>query len=236
MTVDSTPGIELPTRDGYDRWASSYDSDANPLPALEEPWVHRLVGDVRGLTVLDLGCGTGRHALWLASNGATVHALDFSPAMLDEARRKAEEKDVVFQVHDLTTPLPFPAASFDGIVCGLVVDHIADLRSFFCEMRRVCRPIVWAVVSVVHPAMMLRGVRARFRDAESGLEVRPASYSHQLTDYILAAARARFAFDHLSEQVVDEELASRVERAKRYVGWPLLFLMRLSPSREPVSS
>ena len=37
MTVDSTPGIELPTREGYDRWAASYDADGNPLPALEEP-------------------------------------------------------------------------------------------------------------------------------------------------------------------------------------------------------
>jgi ubiquinone/menaquinone biosynthesis C-methylase UbiE len=221
MTVDSTPGIELSTREGYDRWASSYDTDANPLPELEEPWVHRLVGDVRGLTVLDLGCGTGRHAFWLAADGAKVQALDFSPAMLDQAHRKTEGNDVVFQVHDLSTPLPFPDASFDGIVCGLVVDHIADLGSFFGEMRRVCRPTGWVVVSVIHPAMMLRGVRARFRDAESGLEVRPASYSHQLTDYILAAARAGFAFDHLSEQVVDEALASRVERARRYVGWPL---------------
>ena len=198
--------------------------------------MHRLVGDVRGLTVLDLGCGTGRHALGLATGGAKVHALDFSPAMLERARRKAEGMNVVFQVYDLTTPLPFAAASFDGIVCGLVVDHIADLAAFFREMRRVCRPTGWAVVSVIHPAMTLRGVRARFRDGASGLEVRPASCSHQLTDYVLAAARAGFTFDHLSEQVVDDELARRVERARRYVGWPLLFLMRLSPSREPVSS
>jgi hypothetical protein len=40
-----------------------YDHDANPLPALEEPIMHRAVGEVRSLNVLDLGCGTGRHAL-----------------------------------------------------------------------------------------------------------------------------------------------------------------------------
>ena len=75
-------------RGGYDRWADVYDHDANPLQALEEPLVRRAIGDARGLNVLDLGCGTGRHALWLSRDGATVTAVDFSEGMLDEARRK----------------------------------------------------------------------------------------------------------------------------------------------------
>ena len=52
-------------RNGYDRWAAVYDHDANPLQALEEPIVRDAIGDPHGLDVLDLGCGTGRHALWL---------------------------------------------------------------------------------------------------------------------------------------------------------------------------
>ena len=233
MTPDlpslQTAGDDLPTRLGYDQWAAVYDSDENPLVALEGPWIDRLLGDVRGLTVLDLGCGTGRHALRLAAAGAVVHALDFSPAMLDRARQKAGAAPVTFQVHDLAAPLPFAAESFDRIVCGLVVDHIADLQNFFGEMRRVCRPAGCAVVSTVHPAMLLRGVQARFRDPATGREIRPASYPHQLTDYVLAAARAGFTFDHLSEHAVDEALANRLERARRYLGWPMLFLMRLVP-------
>ena len=57
--------------------------------------------------------------------------------------------------------------------------------------------------------------------------MRPASCAHQLSDYVLAATRAGFALDHLSEHAVDEGLAARVERARPYLGWPLLFLMRL---------
>src|SRR5512138_2446452 len=73
---------------GYDRWSRVYDHDANPLPPLEEPLVRAAVGDPRGSRALDLGCGTGRHALWLAAAGASVTAVDFSEGMLGEARRK----------------------------------------------------------------------------------------------------------------------------------------------------
>jgi len=223
----ATPEI-LPTQAGYDRWASTYDTDGNPLVALEEPWVDRLLGEVRGLTVLDVGCGTGRHAIRLASAGATVEALDFSSAMLAQARQKAGASGVSFRLHDLSCPLPFPAESFDRVLCGLVLDHIADLGSLFGEMRRVCRCSGRVVVSVMHPAMMLRGVQARFHDPYGGREIRPASYPHQLTDYVLAAVRAGFVLDHLSEHAVDETLANRLERARRYVGWPMLLVMRLT--------
>src|SRR5208337_3834007 len=81
-------GVVLPTRAGYDRWAACYDTDGNPLIALEEPQVDRLLGEVRGLAVLDVGCGTGRHAIRLAGAGAIVQALDFSAGMLEQARKK----------------------------------------------------------------------------------------------------------------------------------------------------
>jgi malonyl-CoA O-methyltransferase len=224
-------GVIMPTREGYDRWASSYDTDGNPLLALEEPQVNRLLGEVKGLSVLDVGCGTGRHAVRLARAGASVRALDFSAGMLEQACRKAGADKVSFQVHDLSEPLPFPDETFDRVLCGLVIDHIANLDGLFGEMLRVCRSSGCVVVSVMHPAMMLRGVQARFRDPDSGQEFRPASQPHQLSDYVLAAARAGCVFDHLSEHAVDEVLAERLERARRYVGWPMLFVMRLRPKQ-----
>ncbi|MGO9246383.1 MAG: class I SAM-dependent methyltransferase [Verrucomicrobiia bacterium] len=239
MTQDpvnsSTDPIDLlSTKEGYDRWAEIYDGDDNPLVALEEPWMDKLLGDVSGLKVADIGCGTGRHALRLAAAGAIVQAVDFSEGMLAQARAKAGKLAIVFHTHDLATPLPFADESFDRVVCGLVIDHISDLGGLFREMRRVCRPSGFVVVSVMHPAMMLRGVQARFRDPASGREIRPASCSHQLSDYIMAAAQAGFAFDHLSEQSVDEALACRLERARKYLGWPMLFLMRLKPETKSV--
>ena len=53
-------------REGYARWAMVYDDDQNPLQALEGALVQQACGNVEGLRILDMGCGTRRHTLWLA--------------------------------------------------------------------------------------------------------------------------------------------------------------------------
>jgi malonyl-CoA O-methyltransferase len=221
--------LELPTRDGYDLWAEHYDGDGNPLVALEEPVVAARLGDVRGLDVLDIGCGTGRHALALAAAGARTTAVDFSAGMLARARAKPGAEAVRFVVHDLAQPLPFADAVFDRIVCGLVLEHIADLRAAFAEMRRVLRPAGLVVASNMHPAMMLKGVQARFHDPATGREIRPASRGHQISDYVVAALAARMRPVAMSEHAPDAALADRLPRAGRYVGWPMLLVLVLAP-------
>jgi SAM-dependent methyltransferase len=212
---------------GYDRWASVYDHDANPLPALEEPWVRDTLGEVAGLSVLDLGCGTGRHALWLAAAGATVTAVDFSEGMLREARRKQGAEAVRWLVHDLHAPLPFPAEAFDRILSGLVLEHLQDPAGFFAEMRRVLQAGGRAVVSTMHPAMFLRGSQARFTDPESAQIVQPGSLPHTLGDFVMAVLRAGLSIDGIGEYAPDAAFAARYPRAEKYVDWPMLVVFRL---------
>lgn len=224
------PPIDLlTTRDGYDRWAAIYDDEDNALIALEEPQVSRLLGDVTGLAIADIGCGTGRHTLRLAAAGAHVTALDFSAAMLARARAKPHADAVRWVRHDLTQPLPLTNAAFDRVVCFLVLDHIPDPAGLFAECRRICRPDGFILISVMHPAMMLRGIQARFTDPATGRETRPASCTHQLSDYVMAAVRAGLRIDHLSEHAVDETLAARSPRAGKYLHWPMLLMMGLRP-------
>jgi SAM-dependent methyltransferase len=224
----ATPPLVLPVREGYDLWAEIYDDENNPLIALEAPEVERLLGEVQGLDLLDLGCGTGRWSVAQARRGAHVTAVDFSRGMLGRARPKIEDGGVRFVEHDLAvTPLPLAKASFDRVLLCLVLEHIADLRSLLGEVARVLRPGGFAVATQLHPAMNLLGIQARFDDPRSGRDVRPASTPHAISDYVLAALWSGLLPDHLGEHAVDEALVSRSPRAGKYLGWPLLFVMRL---------
>ena len=83
VSASQTPEPSVvPVREGYDLWSRIYDEEDNPLVVLETNRVRRLLGDVRGLRVADIGCGTGRHAVAAAEAGATVIGVDFSPGML----------------------------------------------------------------------------------------------------------------------------------------------------------
>lgn len=224
---------DLPTREGYDRWAEIYDGEDNPLIMLEEDRIQSLLGDVHGLDLADIGCGTGRHTLPLATAGARVTAVDFSEGMLAAARAKPGADGIKFIAHDLETPLPLETAAFDRVTCFLVLDHIQRLDVLFSEFHRICRPDGCVVISSMHPAMMLLGVTARFTDPNTGRKVRPASVPNQICDYVMAAVRAGLTIDHMSEYPIDEATAARSPRAEKYLGWPILLLMRLRPQKRP---
>ncbi len=225
------PAERVTVQEGYDRWAAIYDEEDNPLIALESRHLPAALGAVANLDLLDLGCGTGRHALRCAAQGARVTAVDFAGEMLTLARRKPGADRVRFIEHDLERPLPLPDAAFDRVLSCLVMEHLRDLTAFMAEARRVCRPDGRIVVTHLHPAMMLRGIQAHFRDPVSGHDVCPASYAHEISDYVLAAVRAGLTIDLMSEHAVDAELAASSPRAAKYEGWPMLLLTRLRPAR-----
>jgi malonyl-CoA O-methyltransferase len=163
----------LSVSEGYAAWAEIYDDDGNPLIPLEEPAVRELMGGVAGRSVLDLGCGTGRHTLWLVDRGASAVALDATPEMLAKARAKLAGRPVSWVEHDLTTRLPFADASFDAVLMGLVVEHVASLDPVFSEIARVLRPGGRFVLSNLHPDRTASGQQARFIDPQTG-ERRPS--------------------------------------------------------------
>lgn len=222
------PHIEtIDTREGYDRWSEIYDLDGNPLIALEEKHFPAILGEVRGLRIADTGCGTGRHASRLAASGGRVIAIDFSSGMIRKAREKCGASEVTFAVADISTTLPMRDRSFDRVICCLVLDHIHDVASLFRELKRICKVDGFIAISVMHPAMMLREVQAQFHDPLTGATVRPHSAPNQVSDYVNAATAAGLRIAHMSEHAANEEIAAGFPRAMKYLGWPMLLLMRL---------
>jgi ubiquinone/menaquinone biosynthesis C-methylase UbiE len=93
------------------------------------------------LDALDAGCGTGFLSLELASRGHRVTGIDFAPAMLAEARRKAGEQGsaIRFQEAD-AEQLPFPSGSFDLVVSRHVLWTLPHPEVAMDEWIRVLRP------------------------------------------------------------------------------------------------
>ena len=87
-----------------------------------------------GDRVLDACCGTGDLAVACAKRGGIVTGLDFSPAMLERARRKLPSATWV--EGDLLA-LPFEAGSFEAATVGFGVRNVADLEQGLVELRRV---------------------------------------------------------------------------------------------------
>lgn len=217
----------VPVAEGYDRWSEVYDTNANALLPLEEPVVDDLLGDVDGLRVLDVATGTGRHALRLATRGAVVTAIDFSTGMLTKARAKEGADTVTWLIHDLTSGLPFEDGAFERVLCALALEHVPELTPAYAEMRRVCARGGTAVISCMHPAMMLRGVLAHFTDPATGREVQPRSRPHEIADFINAALEAGWRLDRMVERACEPWLLEIAPKMKRYLDWPFLLAFRL---------
>ncbi len=127
---------------------------------VEQETVLALLPDVRELTVLDAGCGSGRYLRVLGDRGANAIGMDLSPAMLERAR----ETTTRIARADLRA-LPFDAMSFDLVVCGLALGDVAEIELALTEIARVLRSGGGVVYSVVHPA---GGAAGWSRTFESG--------------------------------------------------------------------
>jgi len=94
--------------------------------------------------VLDLGCGQGRHSLYLAENGMNVSGIDFSNAGVEQTQKKLAVKGLngYFRQGDIYDRLPYPDSSLDAIVSTQTIDHnyIEKIRELIREMERVLTP------------------------------------------------------------------------------------------------
>ena len=125
----------------FDRIAPVYDLMNRAMTAgLDIRWRRLAASSVirPGDNVLDAACGTGDLSLaGLRAGAASVTGLDFSPRMLERARRKSP---AVTWVEGDVLALPFSDGSFDAATIGFGIRNVADLELALRELRRVLRP------------------------------------------------------------------------------------------------
>lgn len=100
-----------------------------------------LPADLRGKTVLDIGCGVGDASVYFALRGAKVIGIDISPEIIKISEKLAKknkvEKLTKFKIGDIQK-LSFKAASFD-IVHGRAILHHVDIAKALKEVKRVLK-------------------------------------------------------------------------------------------------
>ena len=138
----------------YDRVADEYESmfgDEVSDPATSA--LLDLLGDVRGMRVLDLPCGQGRVSRELARRGAHVIGADLSTALLDKARgfEDAQPLGVTYLDADATSPATLAGEMFDGVVCNFGFSDIDDLDRALATFTRVLRAGGMFAFSLLHP-------------------------------------------------------------------------------------
>ncbi|WP_434362914.1 class I SAM-dependent methyltransferase [Parasalinivibrio latis] len=119
---------------------------------LERPSLQAMLGDLKGLDVLDLGCGSGIYAEYLDGQGAQkITCVDVSEEMIAIVQAKLENR-VTAYAQDLSLGLPGEDdASADVVICPLVVHYLENLDDFFREVSRVLKPGGYIVFSTHHP-------------------------------------------------------------------------------------
>lgn len=114
----------------------------------------RLLGDIAGRDVLEVGCGAAQCARWLTDQGAHTVAFDLSARQLQHARRIDQQsgRPALRLVQAEATALPFADASFD-VACSAfgAVPFVSDSALLMREVARVLRPGGRWVFSVPHP-------------------------------------------------------------------------------------
>lgn len=118
-----------------------------------DPVIWRMLGEVDGLDVLDAGCGTGYLSAKLVSKGARVHAIDYAPGMLDQARARFARLALDLEpVEDDCCRLSSVADdSIDRIVSNYVLQDLEDLDGAVRSFSRALRPGGQAVLVFGHP-------------------------------------------------------------------------------------
>ena len=153
----------------YDHLAQTYDYfiDWETRIKREDPFFQHLFRERLASSILDLGCGTGGHAIHWAELGFNVVGLDSSTEMIEFARRRAEQEeiDIEFQCLSMTDFTTRIQQKFDVIVClGNTVSHLLDAETLKKMYQQTVASLKESGVAVFHALNFRRIQEFKRRD------------------------------------------------------------------------
>jgi SAM-dependent methyltransferase len=174
----------------------------------------RLLGNLSGKRVLELGCAGGQNLAAMAKQGAHAIGLDFAAEQLAAAKRLAEQEKVRVELHkgDLAELVFLRAESIDVAFSAYALGLVTDLNRVFRQVHRVLKQGAALVFSLPHPISHLIDdddphepllVRRSYFDRSTvnydweGLPL--SAHHHTFSDLFTGLARANFRVDIVLE-------------------------------------
>lgn len=189
------------TRNTYDQVADEYVKlfgSRNESDFSEDPvatYFFGTIGDVKGLKVLDAGCGEGYVSRILTSQGATVTGIDICEPLVEVARTKDSQNTTTFYVRNLSEPIPELENQFDLIASNMVLNDVPDYLGFISTICPMLKSGGRAVFSLNNPySAVLRSKVENYFDSGtptlyrgmSAAGVKVYYYHRTLEEYITA--------------------------------------------------
>lgn len=117
------------------------------------PYMLRLMGDVSGKRILDLGCGEGGYSRELTCKNAEVVAIDCAEYSIEYAKRQSlkDGLDIKYYIRNSNDLYGFENSSFDIVLCSMMLMDCEDLDGTIKEISRVLKPSGKLFASVLHP-------------------------------------------------------------------------------------
>ena len=197
------PQRVMKSSEAYDLWASSYDDQPdNLIVYLDEQVFTGMINkvDVKGKTVLDFGCGTGRHwkKVFEKEPGRLV-GYDVSKEMLSKLAAKYPGAETYLATNTALKELS--DSSCDLLISSLVIGHIDDLGKTFFEWNRVLKNGGNILITDFHPDALKSGSNRSFCYNDQVVIVK--NYIHSLDELKDLSGKLNWELINLIERKID---------------------------------
>jgi ubiquinone/menaquinone biosynthesis C-methylase UbiE len=191
---------------------------------LNNPAAFKLIGNIKGLNVLDLCCGEGHNTRILAKKGAKVTGIDFSPKQIELAKQEERKENlgIEYMVMDAADLTRLQDSCFDLVTCFMALQDIEYYRKAVSEASRVLKPNGRFIFSIPHPCfekITVNGKTVNAAEAYFGetkfpinwnmkrlsIPFRTISFHRTLTDYFDAINRSQLRVSKLVEPIFPEK-------------------------------
>jgi malonyl-CoA O-methyltransferase len=167
--------------EGYNRWASSYPNESNPIKNLSDLFVEKNLPRLEGKNFLDSGCGTGKFCALAERQGAThVYGIDLSPTMIEMSRKLCNTAHL--ECADLSK-IQIEEKMYDVIICSLVMGHIENLSPALPNLLNGLKNGGRFILTDFHPYLTLLREKRTFRDQHTNQHFEISHHLHLFQHY-----------------------------------------------------